>query len=455
MDVKGSRTAIYARVSTDEQVRYGESLADQTEMLKKWAIEHECILIREPFVDAGYSAHKSYKTRPALRELLEEVKQDKIDLIIFTKLDRWGRRASDYYRMQDILEAHHVAWAAVLEDYDTTTSDGRLRVGIMLSINQHEAERTSDRIKFTFEQKRARGEIVSGNMPRGYRLQEGKPVIDEEKKEAIDAFFRTYLSGKGLNAALDAAAARGEMINISSASYMLRNALAYTGLIQGIRCDAYITDDEAKQIELSRKARRAPTGHIYLFSGIIYCGECGGRLGSHKHNYKNKSGTGTQIYYNCTRHNSKKGCSNKVNIYERDIEDFIIADLSRKIEEGATIAELSQKRRSTGSNRNAQKDIDKLNRRKSRLWEAYLSEVITLEAYKKELEAIDAQLKTFEIEEEKPEEKTAEEIRSMMPEGWKEMYNDLDTAHKAMFLKNIIKTVRIYADRSIGYELEI
>ena len=84
--------------------------------------------------------------RPVMLQLLEDVKAGKIDRILFTKLDRWVRNVREYHNVQDILEAHNVTWQATLEDYDTMSANGRLRVNIMLSVNESESDWDSERI---------------------------------------------------------------------------------------------------------------------------------------------------------------------------------------------------------------------------------------------------------------------------------------------------------------------
>ena len=230
------KVALYCRVSTEEQARTGESILDQRQALERWAREngHEIVGV---FEDDGFSAHKSYRSRPHLAQLLDAVRAGTVELIAFTKFDRWTRRAADYYELQEILDRHRVPWTAILEDYETVTADGRFKVGIMLSVNQHEAERTSERIRFTFAEKRRRGEIISGNMPKGYMLVDKKPVKDPAAAPGIDAFWRTYLSGAGMNPALMAAESHGVHLATSSGSFILRNAQAYTAQIQGVSCD--------------------------------------------------------------------------------------------------------------------------------------------------------------------------------------------------------------------------
>mgnify|MGYP003309354852 CR=1 FL=1 len=97
------RIALYCRVSTDEQAKHGESIVDQLQALRTWAEANEHTIIKE-YKDEGYSAHKAFKSRPALMELIADI--DSIDMIVFTKFDRWTRKAADYYKLQDILDKH-------------------------------------------------------------------------------------------------------------------------------------------------------------------------------------------------------------------------------------------------------------------------------------------------------------------------------------------------------------
>ena len=174
------RAALYIRVSTEEQARHGLSLEDQKNNLTQFSKSHG-MKIAGIYEDAGISARKPYKKRPALLRLLEDCKAGKIDLILFIKLDRWFRNVGNYYAVQEILDQYNVSWQATQEDYETTTASGRLKVNIMLSVAQDEADRTSERIKFVFEGKRARLEPLTGNIPFGYKI-EGKAFKKDESK---------------------------------------------------------------------------------------------------------------------------------------------------------------------------------------------------------------------------------------------------------------------------------
>ena len=194
------RVALYCRVSTEEQARSGLSLGDQRDKLEEYAKANRMSVVGI-YEDAGISARKPYKKRPAILRLLEDVKEKKIDLILFTKLDRWFRNVGNYYAVQEVLDANGVSWQAILEDYETVTASGRLKVNIMLSVAQDEADRTSERIKFTFEQKRARGESTNGRCPLGYKIVNGRPEIDPETSEAAVDMFRTFVATRSALAA--------------------------------------------------------------------------------------------------------------------------------------------------------------------------------------------------------------------------------------------------------------
>lgn len=452
MNIAGKRVLLYARVSTDDQAHRGESIADQLQALTAWAKEHKCRVVREPFVDAGYSAHKSYKTRPALCRLLECVQSKEADLIAFTKLDRWGRRTGDYYRLQEILEQNGVGWVAILEDYDTATSDGRFKVGIMLSVNQHEAERTSDRIKFTFAEKRKRGELISGNLPRGYIVVDGKPKKDPATMDGVSAFWQAYCSGMGLYKCLDAAAAVGMPMAVSSATYMLRNAKSYTGRIQGCTCEPYITEDECTKILSTRKQAPRKSDHIYLFSGLTRCGVCGGRMGAHRSTYKRKNGLGEQIYYNCTKHYTTRPvrCDNRVNIYERDIESILLQRIAGAVDALAAEVEANARLVQDTTAQTA-KRIALLKARRERGWEAYLDGIVSKEEFEAARKRIDSELSC--IEQPKQKMKSPEEIRAVLPKGWGNTYSTLGAAHKREFWFRILAEIRILPDRSVEFDL--
>jgi len=281
MDYAALRVAGYVRVSTEEQAIHGLSVDAQTAALHHWAEAHGAQLVKI-YTDAGISGRKKAVKRPALTRLLEDVQADRLDLIIFTKLDRWFRNVGEYYKVQEVLEAHAVNWCTVQEEYDTASASGRLKINIMLSVAQDEADRTGERIKAVFARKRELGEVCGGRAPRGYRIENKRLVFDPEWKPAMELFFRSYFADWSAVAARNTVQAQtGKVISYQVARLLLRNEI-YCGTLYGVpgACPAYITREQFAEIQKlkRRSTHRARTGRVYLFTGLLFCGECGGSV---------------------------------------------------------------------------------------------------------------------------------------------------------------------------------
>lgn len=454
-ELKGKRVILYMRVSTEEQARHGESIVDQRQALREWAKKHSCVVAHE-FIDEGFSARKPYKSRPALCALLAAVERQEADAVVFTKLDRWFRNIRDYNKVQEVLERCGVFWMATLEDYETRTSAGRFKVNLMLSLAEHEADQTSERIKFTFQQKRERGEIVSGNMPRGYKLESGKPVKDPETERGVAAFWAEYLSSGKMYAAMDRAAENGVILAVSTASFMLRNAAHYAGQIQGCRCEPYITEEDRDRVLSTRRATPRKSGRTYLFSGMIYCSECGGRMSAHRHFYKKKGDKrGEQVYYNCTKHYTTRPaqCPSRVNIYERDVEADLLSRLEGELEKSAINAETAAQEAKKQNTKKTADKIKRLEQKKERCLEAYLDGIIEKAELKKRRDAIDSEIAELRKTQVKVPKKKPEAIRAMLPAGWRTSYDALDLEHRRQFWYSVIERIEVSADRKIGFYL--
>ena len=109
MPEKILRCAIYIRVSTFEQSVHGKSLQAQKECLEQYATDNNMSIV-SVYADEGKTARKELKKRKAIHALVEDVKMDRIDVILFWRLDRWFRNLSDFYKVQDVLDEHGVRW---------------------------------------------------------------------------------------------------------------------------------------------------------------------------------------------------------------------------------------------------------------------------------------------------------------------------------------------------------
>ena len=112
---KIKRVACYCRVSTDEQAKHGYSIRAQKDRLEAYVKNNNDMILVDFYIDDGVSAVKVGK-RVEMQRLLSDVKEHKVDMILFTKLDRWGRSVGIYYQIQSVLDEYGVIWKAIDED---------------------------------------------------------------------------------------------------------------------------------------------------------------------------------------------------------------------------------------------------------------------------------------------------------------------------------------------------
>ena len=443
-----TRLACYPRVSTEEQKLRGLSIEAQTAALQTWA-DQNGIKDVTFYNDAGNSARKPYNKRPAMLRLLADVQAGKIDLIIFTKLDRWFRNIAEYYKVQEILEQHNVVWKAIQEDYDTSTASGRLKINIMLSVAQDEADRASERIKAINEMKRQKREPLTGDRMPGYKIEGKKYVKDPALEAAVNGFFRTYLARGSISAAMDEAGRLGLKLQYHRAHKMLDSTAYY-----GRYFDAdgmtppYITKEEFEEIQSMRRrvVRKSPKNRIYIFSGLIVCGECGGRMGG-RVNTNQES-----YYYNCSAHYLRTAeCSNRINLGQKKIEAFLLETIREEMDQqkAALNAVPHQKQRDYKA------EIAALRGKIDRLKDLYVNDLITLEQCKADQRIYQDKIELLEkesSEQKVPNFKTADRL---LASGWEVVYKSLKSEQKQEFWRILLKEIRIYPDRHIEFDLRL
>ncbi len=442
------RVFLYVRVSTEEQAIHGLSIEAQTIALETWAKAngHKVVGI---YTDAGVSARKPASKRQELQRLLGDVRAGKGELIVFTKLDRWFRNIAEYYKVQEVLEKYHVDWRTIHEDYDTSTASGRLKINIMLSVAQDEADRASERIKAINEMKRQKREPLTGDCMPGYKIEGKKYVKDPALEAAVNGFFRTYLARGSISAAMDEAGRLGLKLQYHRAHKMLDSTAYY-----GRYFDAdgmtppYITKEEFEEIQSMRRrvVRKSPKNRIYIFSGLIVCGECGGRMGG-RVNTNQES-----YYYNCSAHYLRTAeCSNRINLGQKKIEAFLLETIREEMDQqkAALNAVPHQKQRDYKA------EIAALRGKIDRLKDLYVNDLITLEQCKADQRIYQDKIELLEkesSEQKVPNFKTADRL---LASGWEVVYKSLKSEQKQEFWRILLKEIRIYPDRHIEFDLRL
>lgn len=393
------RAALYIRVSTEEQKIHGLSLEAQKEALQKYAKENHFSIV-DYYIDAGLTARKRLSHRKELLRLLEDVRQKKIDLILFTKLDRWFRNIGDYYKVQDILEQNQVHWKTIFENYDTSTANGRLHINIMLSIAQDEADRTSERIKAVFDNKRARGETPANKAPLGYKIEHSRLLIDETTRAIAQDIFAHYDLTHSITSCVRLAR---EKYNYNIYEYSIRRMLSnptYIGShknIPGFNA-AIIPTDLFQRIQSHRTAReykaQQTEGRTYLFSTLLICKECGHRMTGRFVKQMHKAGPFEYHYYGCMEAIRQKTCPHRKQQNELQLETYLLDYLATLLEHKVFTIETKPHKPTPVST------LEKLNKKLRRLKDLYLEDCISIEDYKEEYTAIKEKIQALSYKQE-------------------------------------------------------
>lgn len=343
MNDKILRVGIMCRVSTDEQALHGDSLEAQETTLVEYANTHN-MKIFKIYRDAGFSARKPVLKRPAMLELLQDVEAGKLDMILFTKLDRWFRNIQEYYKIQEILDRNKVVWKSILEDYSTATADGRFKVNIMLSVNEQEADRTSERIKFVFQSKVMRKEAIfaNHNAPFGYKVAEidgvKRVVKNDDAREATEYFFNIALTTSIRNAAIMTNQKYGLTRDYNSWLNMCHNEM-FKGSYKGVEdyCEPYLTPAQFSELSKDKGIRKARSERVYLFSRLIRCPKCGAvMIAKNQAKENNKE----YNYYRCPNTVTKK-CSMKM-VSEKLAETYLLENIHTELQKYILSHEVSQ-----------------------------------------------------------------------------------------------------------------
>src|SRR5258706_39809 len=154
-------------------------------------------LIRSRYDDGRYSGGST--DRPDLQKLLDDIRARKVDVIVVYKVDRLTRSLADFAKLVELFDAHGVSFVSVTQQFNTTTSMGRLTLSVLLSFAQFEREVTSERIRDKIAASKRKGLWVGGTLPLGYEMKEGKIAIVEEEAELVRWIFRRYLELGSVN----------------------------------------------------------------------------------------------------------------------------------------------------------------------------------------------------------------------------------------------------------------
>ena len=189
------RCAIYTRVSTDSGLDQDFNSLDAQYDAAQAYIRSQAhagwTLVRTRYDDGGFSGGST--DRPALQQLLDDIRAHRINVVVVYKVDRLTRSLADFAKLVELFDAHGVSFVSVTQQFNTTTSMGRLTLNVLLSFAQFEREVTSERIRDKISASKRKGLWVGGMAPLGYDTKDRKITVNEAEAACVRVIFLSYL----------------------------------------------------------------------------------------------------------------------------------------------------------------------------------------------------------------------------------------------------------------------
>lgn len=440
--------AVYCRVSTEEQRKFGISVNDQKDSLTRYCKENK-LKIYDYYIDEGVSAGTIAKRKEFVR-LLKDL--DNIDLIIFTKLDRFSRNVRDANNLLVELDKHNTAFRAIDEDdIDVSTSDGRFIFNLKVNLAEHERNKDSERINRVNKYKYTIAKTVcTGAKIYGYDIDKNKKlIINEEEAKQINQLFDKYIETNNLNETTRWFQTNIKKRSFSSVRLYLTNT-AYIGkykhkkkktkeveILEGfspiiIDINKFNKVQDMLQYNVKKYHSTSNNGNKtdYIFNRFIYC-KCGRKLAG-KHSKGNH-------YYIC-KNALTNLCDNHIHLSELNLEKYLLQNIENCIEE--EIKNLEDKQLNEQKcKKNSPSEKAQLKKKLQKLTNLYLEDMIELDIYKKEYSTLKLQLEELESEEQSEEKIDLSKLKEFLESDWQILYHKLENKEKREFWMTIIDSI--------------
>ena len=444
------RVAIYIRVSTDRQVKEGDSMRDQLSTGQKYIDTHENMILVDTYIDDGISGQKL--KRDDFQRLLDDVRAGKIDLVIFTRLDRWFRNLRHYLNTQDVLDKHGVSWIAIEQPYfDTSTPHGRAFVNNSMIWAELEAQNDSDRILGVFDDKVDNGEVLSGSTPLGYSIKDKHLTPDDDAPTAV-AIFQFYRKNGNLSETLRHMESEfGLVRSAASLKNMLTNT-KYIGVFRDNKeyCPAIIDRELFEDVQRLLKINiKDGKKHDYIFGGLVVCDDCDHIMSGCQHRSSGRlraDGTRVTYKYNCYR--CRQGvnlhrCPNRKIVMESTLEAMMLDRIRPELEKYIAEYEVANLPaiRTDAKRRSVENKLQKLK-------DLFLNDLITMNEFKLDREKLLLQLEKINAEDSRPV-KDLSYLRDFLKMDFESLYDSFSIPEKRELWRSIVKEIRVDHEKNI------
>lgn len=454
------RAFVYIRVSTREQAEEGYSIGEQEERLRKYCDAMEWQLVKV-YIDPGFTG--SNMDRPALQQMIKEIKKGNADIILVDKLDRLSRSQFDtLYLIRKIFTPNDCAFVSRAESFDTASSFGRAMVGILSVFAELERERIKERMADGKEGRAKEGKYKGGgNIPIGFDYDQGTGKLLENEYESMQVreVFELFNKRTPIYSIMQIMNEKGYRTKYGewkeqTIRFMIPNRVYigeikhkdnwYEGLHEGIIPIATFEKAQMIMKERETKNEKYKPGRRYRapLGGLIWCAHCTAKY-HWRANGKNKDGSNRAYYICYSRAKTDKkmikdpNCRNKT-YRDRDLEAIIFAEISKLKTDTEYYDTLKKSVDNTAKKRMIQKRIEQISGQVSKLMDLYTLGTIDINVIKAKMTPLNDEKKTLEAELENMETEapsmTREDVMNLV-----DMFEDAKGGDDAYKLHDIIE----------------
>ena len=355
MSERWLRCAIYTRKSTEEGLEQSfNTLQAQREAGEAYILSHKQEGWRSVptlYDDGGWSG--ASLERPALRRLLADVEARRIDCVVVYKVDRLSRSLLDFTRLLSLFEKRGVSFVSVTQDFNTSSSMGRLTLNILLSFAQFEREIIGERTRDKLSAARRKGKWIGGIPVLGYDVapEGGRLVVNASEAERVRDIFAVCAASSSMTEALGEVRARGwtakqwtsragkphggQLLSMSTLRLLLTNVLycgdiAHKGVFYPGEHPALVSRELWQEVNAKHRLSRSKIRRHHAvdapLQGLVRCGPCGALLTA---SFTHRQGQ-RHLYYVCRAGKKQPPICLQQPVRAQDLEDSLRERLERR-----------------------------------------------------------------------------------------------------------------------------
>jgi len=389
--------------------------------------------------------------------MLADIREGKIDLVIFTRFDRFTRNPEEYYKMMETMNAAGVQWKATMQpELDLNTEMGHTIILFYLGMGRQEISNISERIKATAAVRIQKGAPIvgSGSMPISHKIgfdDRGNKIVvrDPEMEPIVWEYIKQYeLTHSHRKSMMHCNDMFGLYISYSSYRRMMHSTLMY-GYYRGVDdyCEKYVSKErfDSWQDMNKKNVRARGNRRTYIFSQMCKCGLCGSSMSG---NSSTPYGT-TYYYYRCNSFVRDRSCNFLSCVSEESIEAQLLDRIKPEIERYITECETEDKKPAVRPKVDV---VKKLEKELERLNYQFRKERITVEEYDREYEDLVKRIneaRARQVAIENPVQKDFTSLRKILETDIDSLYKTFTRDEKLAFWRAIVKEIKVNADKTI------